>query len=133
MNWRFTGAIVIAIASVGFLIWSAVVESKKEVVTVSKLIQTGGTTKSVRLGARVADVPFEYQTTPELLLRFTVRDRERNDLLPVVYHGPMPETLKVGRDVIVEGRYEKGQFHAELLQTQCPSKYEPPPVPAAGS
>jgi cytochrome c-type biogenesis protein CcmE len=29
-----------------------------------------------------------------------------------------------GRDVIVEGRVERGVFHASNLLTTCPSKYE---------
>ena len=29
-----------------------------------------------------------------------------------------------GRDVIVEGRVERGVFHANALLTTCPSKYE---------
>ena len=39
----------------------------------------------------------------------------------------MPDTLRPGRDVIMEGSYSPNEgFLATSLSTQCPSKYQPP-------
>ena len=66
---------------------------------------------------------------------------ENAPVIAIEYHQSMPESLKIGRDVIVEGDYKpsnsgndenspKGVFLASSLVTQCPSKYVPP-VPSA--
>lgn len=45
--------------------------------------------------------------------------------IPVVYHGPVPDTFKVGAEVIVEGGMNgNGRFSAKKLMTKCPSKYQ---------
>ena len=45
----------------------------------------------------------------------------------VVYHGTVPDLYKVGREVVVTGRYAGGRFvaHSGSLSTKCPSKYAP--------
>jgi cytochrome c-type biogenesis protein CcmE len=47
--------------------------------------------------------------------------------VPVVYHGSVPDLFKVGRHVVVDGRYREGVFVAkrDSLVTKCPSKYSP--------
>ena len=62
-------------------------------------------------------------------MRFVLRNvkadaRARAD---VVYHGTVPDLYKVGREVVVTGKYENGVFHADRnsLSTKCPSKYQP--------
>jgi|SRR5215210_8791155 len=58
-------------------------------------------------------------------LRFRVRDRDGRESLPVVYAGVVPDPFRAGREVIVEGRLERGTFVAErdTLVTKCPSKF----------
>jgi cytochrome c-type biogenesis protein CcmE len=134
MNNKLLLAVLVVSLSLAALVYAAAKESKKQVMTVLKLIEEKKSRKNIRLGARVADVPFNYQTSPQLQLKFSVRDQldeKAEHIVPIVYNGPLPETLKAGRDVIVEGNYEEGQFTALVLQTQCPSKYEPPKVPGA--
>jgi cytochrome c-type biogenesis protein CcmE len=60
-------------------------------------------------------------------LRFRVADRKGNTSVPVVYRGTVPDQFKLGREVIVDGRYEHGAFVAKrnTLVTKCPSKYAP--------
>jgi cytochrome c-type biogenesis protein CcmE len=129
---KFLVAVVVVTISLCALVYGAAKESKKPVVTVSSLIQEARPRTNVRVGARVADLPFDYKTTPKLELKFSVRDQSDpsgEHLVGVTYEGPLPETLKAGRDVIIEGNFENNQFQALVLQTQCPSKYEPPKVP----
>ena len=47
--------------------------------------------------------------------------------VPVVYHGSVPDLFKVGRHIVVDGRYRNGVFVAkhDTLVTKCPSKYTP--------
>lgn len=62
-------------------------------------------------------------------LRFAVADigGAASTSVPVVYHGSVPDLFKVGRHVVVDGRYRNGLFVAkrDTLVTKCPSKYSP--------
>jgi cytochrome c-type biogenesis protein CcmE len=62
-------------------------------------------------------------------LRFAVADigASKSKAVPVVYHGSVPDLFKVGRDIVVDGRYRNGVFVAKrnTLVTKCPSKYTP--------
>jgi cytochrome c-type biogenesis protein CcmE len=60
-------------------------------------------------------------------LRFRVVDRKGHASVPVVYRGSVPDQFKLGREVIVDGRYAHGAFVAKpnTLVTKCPSKYAP--------
>ena len=44
-------------------------------------------------------------------------------VVPVVFHGSVPDLFKTGRDVNVTGRLVGGAFVATALTTKCPSKY----------
>ncbi len=128
MNRRFLAAILVVSAAISLLIYSAVTATAKSVVTVSELRASGDSRDNIRLGARVAVGEVGQTSEPERTVTFSVRDihaREEENI-PVVYHGVMPDTLKVGRDVILEGNYDGARFTAKNLVTQCPSKYVPP-------
>jgi cytochrome c-type biogenesis protein CcmE len=60
-------------------------------------------------------------------LRFRVADRKGHASVRVVYRGSVPDQFKLGREVIVDGRYAHGTFVAKrnTLVTKCPSKYAP--------
>jgi len=60
-------------------------------------------------------------------LRFRLRDVKGTAAVPVLYTGNVPDLFKVGRDVVVQGRFAKGVFTAipGTLVTKCPSKYVP--------
>jgi cytochrome c-type biogenesis protein CcmE len=62
-------------------------------------------------------------------LRFGVTDigAASSAAVPVVYHGSVPDLFKVGRHIVVDGRYRNGVFVAkhDTLVTKCPSKYTP--------
>ena len=79
--------------------------------------------RTIRVGGEVApDVEHEVGK-----LRFKIIDITSQDTtLPVVYQGLVPDTFKVGRHVVVEGRYtSRGVFEATSIITKCPSKYQP--------
>ena len=59
-------------------------------------------------------------------MRFTILDMGDNGIsLPVVYNGAVPDTFKVGNQVVVEGKYTTGLFEAEAIIVKCGSKYIP--------
>jgi cytochrome c-type biogenesis protein CcmE len=79
--------------------------------------------KTIRVGGEVApDIKREVGK-----LSFRIIDVANQDTtLPVVYHGSIPDTFKVGRHVIVEGIYTTERvFEATSIITKCPSKYQP--------
>jgi cytochrome c-type biogenesis protein CcmE len=58
-----------------------------------------------------------------MFLQFTMKDG--NIVLPVAYHGVVPDTLTTGDSVVAEGRLDsQGVFQADTLLVKCPSKYE---------
>ena len=68
------------------------------------------------------------------VLRFGVQDRSgKGPVVPVVYTGTVPDPFRVGREVIVTGKYQNGRFVGERdsLVTKCPSKFQTKPPPGA--
>lgn len=132
--------IALSVAVLAFLINSAVEESAKKVLTVADLLQQEKESEGVislrriRLGARVASDQISVTTQPERKVSFPVMDMHQPEAgsIPVVYLGSMPDTLREGRDVILEGDFINGVFNAMVLNTQCPSKYEPPDPTVTG-
>lgn len=58
-----------------------------------------------------------------MTLKFHINDG--NAMFPVVYIGPVPDTLQNGETVVVEGKYTRdGVFNASNILVKCPSKYE---------
>ena len=62
-------------------------------------------------------------------LRFELRDVNGSATVPVVYHGTVPDLFRTGRDVVVQGKLQRGVFVAApgTLMTKCPSKYSAKP------
>jgi cytochrome c-type biogenesis protein CcmE len=57
-------------------------------------------------------------------LRFVLHDiNGKSPLVPVVYHGSVPDLFETGRDVNVTGQLMGASFLATGLTTKCPSKY----------
>ena len=57
-------------------------------------------------------------------LRFNLHNiNGPSPVVPIVYHGSVPDLFKSGRDVNVTGRLVGGAFLATGLTTKCPSKY----------
>ncbi len=63
-----------------------------------------------------------------LELKFNLKDGDT--VLPVVYHGVAPDTLKTGESVVAEGHLDaSGVFMADNILVKCPSKYEQAQTP----
>jgi cytochrome c-type biogenesis protein CcmE len=135
----------VIVAAVGTLIYAAVRETSAYFMTVEEYAAdpSAHADKSLRLAGRVRDGTVDWNPAT-LDLSFVIQpipprpDGEKAAApapetappvdsrltLPVRYNGILPDMFAAGRDVIVEGRVERGVFHASNLLTTCPSKYE---------
>ncbi len=145
MSSKIYITIIIVVICLAALIFAATKSNAKAVVTISELMQKKIINTKVQIGAQVAhDSKIESISSPKRIVKFSIVDRIKKDKykdtdimtksqkkLQVVYSGIMPDTLRAGRDVIVQGVYDGEVFNAYQLLTQCPSKYEPPKIEEA--
>ncbi len=85
--------------------------------------QLKGRTGRVTLGGIVVRQSGDARSSAGL--RFTLKDRKGPTVVPVVYHGAVPDMFRGGREVAVQGTLRNGVFVAQrdTLVTKCPSKY----------
>ncbi len=64
--------------------------------------------------------------TEEGRLEFSMRDEEKENLMPVVYHGAQPSNFEHADSIVAVGQYDDVDdiFFADRLLVKCPSKYE---------
>jgi cytochrome c-type biogenesis protein CcmE len=115
------GTIVfVAIAYLGFMGFQS---SATYYYTVSELMEHGSSIygENVRVDGQIAPGSVQQEAAGRTL-RFIISDEEAN--LPVVYQGLVPDTFKVGNEVVVEGHLNSsGIFQANTILTKCPSRY----------
>ena len=120
----FIGGIIVFLA-IGYLGFAGFQSSATYYYTVSELMEQASSVygENVRVNGQVA--PGSVKQEPEgLILRFTIIDGEES--LPVVYRGVVPDSFKVGSDVVVEGHLKpNGVSQANTLLAKYPSKYLP--------
>ena len=124
---KFVISGIIIIAAVASLAYVSFQSSATYYYTVSELTGQGSLLydENVRINGLVAPGSLEQKPAGGTLT-FTIIDIEGAESLPVVYQGVVPDTFKVGNEVVVEGYLNSnGSFQAHTLMTKCPSKYEP--------
>ena len=119
---RLSIALSVAVLLAGALIYtsfSAATEAQQP----SELLKDGEQGKSYELTGTVA--AGSVRREDEVLL-FRIRDRKGSASVPVRYSGAVPDPFREGREVIVKGALENGQFVGERdsLVTKCPSKFK---------
>ncbi len=125
-QYKFVVGIGIIVATVAFLMWTAVDQTKMYLVTVAEYVTAqdsyAGTT--VRIAGRVVEDSMQWDANNRKL-RFTLADVTKDQSLQVHYQGLLPDMFAEGRDVLVEGPHSgETSFEAEQVLTACPSKYE---------
>jgi cytochrome c-type biogenesis protein CcmE len=62
-----------------------------------------------------------------LIWTFTMKDVSTSDTLAVTYSGAIPDSFKIGQQVVVEGKYDaaKSVFSGTSIIVKCASKSEP--------
>ena len=118
------GGITVFLA-IGYLVFMGFQDSVTYYYTVSELMEQGSSIydENVRVKGQVAPGSVEQEATGRIL-RFTIIDGEKS--LSITYQGAVPDTFKVGAEVIVEGQFNSnGIFQAHTLMPKCPSRYVP--------
>ena len=118
------GGIIIFLA-IGYLGYMGFQGSATYYYTVSELMEQRGSIygETVRVNGQVAPGSLEQDVVGRTL-RFTITDGEAS--LPVFYQGVVPDSFKVGGEVVIEGHLNSvGTFQAHTLMPKCPSRYVP--------
>ena len=145
-NLRFVTAVILVVASIAYLIITAVRNTAEYYLTVNeaKAREAELSGQMLRIAGRV--VPGTIQWDPSsLTLKFAITQPPPGDGQPavttvaatalaptrfmVVSRGqPKPDMFAPGRDVIVEGLLKRAStIEARQILTSCPSKYSPKP------
>ena len=114
---------LVVMGAVGYLIYTGTRDTMAYYLTVSELMKSGSqlTQAKVRVGGTVLEGSVHW--FPEARqLNFIIKDDQT--MVPVVYHGIVPDSFKQGKKVLVEGVYANGVFTAGQIMPTCPSKYE---------
>lgn len=125
----YIAALVLFLGGVGYLIASGVTKDSVYFLNVGEALATEpAQLKQARLFGNVADRDIQ-QLKPGPGVSFTLLDKDNpGQTMKVSYRGAVPDTFKVGAEVIVEGGMadtpEGKVFTANTLITKCPSKYE---------
>jgi cytochrome c-type biogenesis protein CcmE len=120
---RLVIALSVAAVLAVFLLYVSIAGGRTAQVKPSELASHSGT---VALVGKVVG-PVRGAGYAQDGLRFGVGDIGGTKTVPVLYRGSVPDQFKLGRDVVVNGRYTHGVFVAkkDSLVTKCPSKYAP--------
>ena len=87
-------------------------------VSISEAIESG---ESVQVkGERVGDAMFDIE---ENNFKFTLQD-ENGKKIDVIYDGAKPGNFDQAIEVVCQGKYKNGKFHAKNILVKCPSKYQ---------
>ena len=122
---RFLIGGIIVFLAIGYLSYVGLKDLPPYYSEISELLEQGSSIygKNVRVKGQVAPGSVE-QEAAGLILRFTIVDGEES--LPVTHQGVVPDTFRVGADIVVEGQFNSdGIFQAHTLMPKCPSRYVP--------
>jgi len=114
-----------AFLALGYLVYVLLGSSVTYYSTVSELIESGESAynKGVRVNGDVDSSPIILNASNSTL-SFTITDGHNS--IPVVYEGiDVPSGFGNQTQVVLEGKLSStGIFHAVIILTKCPSKYE---------
>jgi len=124
-NYKIIAAAVVILATVGWLAFTGVRDTKSYYVTITELNGMGkkAYSRNLRVAGNVAPGSIQRVGTNA---RFTLV--EQGHTLQVNYQGaePPPDTFKDDAQALAVGTYGRdGVFHATQLQAKCASKYAP--------
>jgi cytochrome c-type biogenesis protein CcmE len=124
--WKIVGTVVVVVGAVGALLWSSMKEEVQfwkyadEVAAqpnafAGKHLNVGGFVKSISHDSTTLDYDFVIETRPPRQVAS----------VKAHYHGVVPDTFKVGGEVVATGKLDgSGTLATEVVMAKCPSKYE---------
>lgn len=129
-RWGFVIAGLAIVAAVIYLVVANTGTSAEYYMTIHELQTCSSCAgQSVRVAGFVSKSGVTQINSAEAI-KFDITD---NTLaMPVVYNGVVPDTVRAGTQVVVEGHYVHGVFQASTLLAKCPSKFQAA-TPAASS
>lgn len=121
---RFLVMTLVVTGTIAYLMFSGMQDTMGYYLTVSEVIeqdspQTGQA--KLRVSGTVEEGSL-LRDPGQKKVQFAIIDEQRS--LAVEYEGIIPDTLKQGQKVVVEGVYVDGTFIASNVITSCASKYE---------
>ncbi len=129
LNIKFVVAGLVIVAAIAFLAFASFQANSMYYLTVPELKAQASTEgpafydKMVRVSGPLHKESIDWNAKT-MTLKFHINDG--NDMFPVVFVGPVPDTMENGETVVVEGKYTReGVFNASNILVKCPSKYEP--------
>lgn len=87
-------------------------------VSIEEAIESG-TTVQVK-GTRANPGMFDVENN---VFTFTLED-ENGKKIDVIYDGAKPGNFDQATEVVCQGQYKDGKFHAKNILVKCPSKYQ---------
>jgi cytochrome c-type biogenesis protein CcmE len=122
---KIIAAAVLVLATVGWLAYTGVRDTKSYYCTIGELNAMGkkAYTRNLRVAGNVQPGSIQRSGTNA---RFVLLEQGKS--LPVNYQGaePPPDTFKDDAQALAVGTYGRdGVFHATQLQAKCASKYAP--------
>jgi cytochrome c-type biogenesis protein CcmE len=129
MNVKFGIAGMVIVAAIAYLAISSFQSNSMYYLTVPELqaqAKAEGTAfydKVVRVSGPLHKESIDWDAKT-MTLKFHIN--EGSEMFPIVFVGPIPDTMQNGETVVVEGKYTRGGvFNASNILVKCPSKYEP--------
>ncbi len=122
---KFIVGSMLIVGAVAYLISAGISTTSQYFFTVDELMAQTVSYEGAGLKVKGNVVNGSINRDPDdyLKVRFAIEEKESN--LQVVYKGITPDMFQDGGEVVVEGTLDKeGVFHANVLMTSCPSKYE---------
>ena len=132
-TWKFGAVIVLIIATLGWLAFTGIRESKSYFMTVSELDRMPVATARARRLRVSGDVVPGTIRKGATETDFSIE--QGGHVLAVRYVGtdPLPDTFVNNAQAVAAGRLlPNGTFRASGVQAKCASKYEPKGVRAGG-
>lgn len=126
-QFKFLIGITVMLGTIGFLVWTAVDQTKMYMITVPEFLSAGEAyaNSTVRIAGKVAPGSMKWDGATRDL-EFTVIDMAgQAGEVRVHYTGLLPDMFAEDRNVVVEGPYTSARpFEAKAVLTSCPSKYQ---------
>lgn len=132
---RFSIALGLAVLLGGWLMWTSLGGAQQQYAGPGELA-AGSTYRLDGLVAAGAPADAAARAQSPEGLRFDMTDKQDpSQRVEVLYRGSVPDTFKVGREIVVSGELRDGVFEAERgsMVALCPSKFSDRPEDTAGA
>jgi cytochrome c-type biogenesis protein CcmE len=111
--------LLLVVASIGF----GVTSFKNSLTPYISFAEARRSGSSSQVNGTLADPASVKYDVDKSELAFALKD-DKNEVLPVVYHGVKPANFEQATSVVAIGTYKDGRFEADQLLVKCPSKYQ---------